>query len=446
MSNALAIASVTAVMSSMINQAMVANDVSAAVGGTIDITNLAPGSISEEELESVRLNLFLYQVAPNVGWSNVALPSRDADGRRLTNPPLALDLFYLLSAYGSQDLEAEIMLGFAIQAFHETPVLTRQMIRDALSVPGGPNTPPPLVALANSDLADQIEQVKITPHPMNTEDSSKLWTAFNAAYRPSFAYHVSVVLIESQRPARSPLPVLSRGERDLITGRDEGVVVQPDMLPPYPTVEEIAPPNKQPAARMGEMLTFRGHHLDADQVLGRFVHMRSSSVFELAAEPGAGPREFRVRLPQDPPPGPVPVNSPENPENWRAGVYVASGVIQRAGEEDRLTNGLPFALAPRIVGPIQSNVGAGNEVTLTVTCSPVVWRGQRVTLVVGDLEIAAEEIAAEKTNTLVFISDTTHVPPGTPMWVRLRVDGVESILIDRSGVAPVFDPTQQVTV
>ena len=31
-------------------------------------------------------------------------------------------------------------------------------------------------------------------------------------------------------------------------------------------------------------------------------------------------------------------------------------------------------------------------------------------------------------------------------WVRLRVDGTDSVLLDRTGPAPVFDPTQQITV
>ena len=49
------------------------------------------------------LNFFLYQVTPNLGWRNADLPSRENGGSRTTYPPLALDLHYLLTAYGSQD-------------------------------------------------------------------------------------------------------------------------------------------------------------------------------------------------------------------------------------------------------------------------------------------------------------------------------------------------------
>src|SRR5262249_26570078 len=43
-----------------------------------------------------------------------------------------------------------------------------------------------------------------------TEEISRLWTAFQARYRPTAVYQISVVLIESGRSVRTPLPVRSR--------------------------------------------------------------------------------------------------------------------------------------------------------------------------------------------------------------------------------------------
>jgi hypothetical protein len=37
------------------------------------------------------------------------------------------------------------------------------------------------------------------------------------------------------------------------------------------------------------------------------------------------------------------------------------------------------------------------------------------------------------------------VPAGS-QWVRLTVDGVESLLVDRTKEPPVFDPSQSVSV
>ncbi|PJI52282.1 hypothetical protein CTI14_44950, partial [Methylobacterium radiotolerans] len=78
------------------------------------------------------MNLFLHQVTPNAAWRNAALPSRDAAGGRIANPPLALDLHYLLTAYGRAELQAEVLLGYALQLLHESAVLPREAVRRAL--------------------------------------------------------------------------------------------------------------------------------------------------------------------------------------------------------------------------------------------------------------------------------------------------------------------------
>ena len=210
MSNALAIAAVTAVLRDLLNNGVIAHDLAANVG-VVKVTSKPPDAISAGPNEAAQLNLFLYQVTPNQGWRNTGLPSRDPSGARLTNPPLALDLHYLLMAYGGDDFVAEILLGYGMQVLHETPVLTRDAIRAALA-PQSPVTggalPPALQALTASDLADQVEMLKIVPETLSVEELSKLWAAFQTHYRTTAAYRVSVVLIESARSTRSALPVL----------------------------------------------------------------------------------------------------------------------------------------------------------------------------------------------------------------------------------------------
>jgi hypothetical protein len=49
----------------------------------------------------------------------------------------------------------------------------------------------------------------------------------------------------------------------------------------------------------------------------------------------------------------------------------------------------------------------------------------------------------EKTNTLVF--NLREIPSGD-YFLRLRVDGVDSLLVDRSVQPPVFDVSQKVQV
>ena len=167
MSNALAIAGVTAVLRDLLNDGLINNNVTGVLGSTVTVSTLPPDRLLPTSgTENTQLNLFLHQVTPNSGWRNERLPSRDDTGRtRLTNPYLALDLHYLLSAFGAEDLHAEILLGYAMQLLHENPVLSRAAVLRALnpSPPVGATLPPALTALADCGLADQVEQIKITP-------------------------------------------------------------------------------------------------------------------------------------------------------------------------------------------------------------------------------------------------------------------------------------------
>ena len=452
MSSPLAIGAVTAVLKDLLDNALIDHSVSNAVG-PVTVTALAPDRIRSNAGEQAQLNLFLYRVAPNQGWLNNQLPSRNDRGERVTNPPLALDLFYLISAYERNDFEAEILLGYAMQLLHETAVLTRDAIRKTLGPPPpitGGVLPPAFNALTASDLADQIEQIKITLLPLSLDELTKLWSALQTNYRPSAAYHVSVVLIDSKRPARAPLPVLSRGQPNIVSGRDQGVQAQANLLSPYPTLQEVLPPNQQTAVRLStattnEVLTLRGYQFAGTSVAARFTHVRTARTLDLPALGGNTATEIQVQLPKDPAAAPPPVPAPQNPDSWLIGFYTVAAVVQRSGEPaPRVTNELPLALAPRLLPPVITAVAAGT-LTLTAKCSPRVKQTQTAKLIVGDHELAAEPIAVTQTDTLIFKVKVGVLPSG-PQWVRLNVDGVDSLLVDRSGALPVFDTTQQVTI
>jgi hypothetical protein len=206
MSNALAVAAVTAVLKSILSNGITEAKLSAVLGGDVAITSLPPDRVPlNGGQDPNQLNIFLYQTSYNSGWRNVGYPSRSASGARLDNPPLALNLHYILSAYGAQDYFPEIILGYGMQALHENPVLMRGAIQRALAPP----VPPPGLPkeLAGSRLAEQVEQVTVTSETLTTEEISRLWTALQARYRPSMAYQVTVVLVESTRSTRGPLPV-----------------------------------------------------------------------------------------------------------------------------------------------------------------------------------------------------------------------------------------------
>jgi hypothetical protein len=92
-SNALAIGAVTGVLKSLLDNRFSDPNISSSLGGTPEITVLSPDIVSpsNSETEGDKLNLFMYQVTPNLGWRNIGLPSHDSQGGRVSNPPLALD-------------------------------------------------------------------------------------------------------------------------------------------------------------------------------------------------------------------------------------------------------------------------------------------------------------------------------------------------------------------
>ncbi len=431
MSSALALAAVTAVLKDLLINGLIDRDLNASIGD-VSVTALPPDRIATGAEEQSQLNLFLYNVSPNVGWRNAELPSRTNGGERATNPPLALDLNYLLTAYGAHDFHTEILLGYAMQLLHENPVLPRAAIRTALSptpVTGGGGLPPTLQVLATSELAEQNEQIKIVLRPMTMDDISKLWTAFGAKYRPSACYVVSVILIESNAPKRSPLPVLTRGLNDL------GVTVQPNLLSPFPTVFSLTPPNQQTAARLNEIVTLDGVHLDGeagDTVVVLLNHRQFAAPVQVNPLAGATERRIEFRI-------------PNNAADFPSGVYGVSVGFVNAGNMYRTTNALGLALAPNnpTLPPSPIARDGNGDLNVAVTCAPEVWRGQRASLLFGNREANAAPFNAAKTNTLNF--SFRALPPDV-YFVRLRVDGVESILIDRTVTPPVFDNAQRVTI
>lgn len=372
MSSALAIASVTAVLRDLLNNGLIDHNVPGAVGD-VTVTALPPDRI---ELAAgnftSRLNLYLYKISYNAGWRNAGLPSRDSNGERVNNQPLALDLHYLLTAYGNQELHSEILLGYGMQILHETPVLTRNAIRVALQPPThGANftsLPPQLQALFTSELAEQVELIKIVPETMTAEELFNTWSAFSTTYRPSALYQASVVLIESRRPIKAPLPVRARN-----------LYVVPFR---QPTVEQVrsqaapgAPILEQPIFS-DHLLVVQGQNLRGEETLLKFDDT------EVAPAPG-DIADTQVVAPL--PPG---LTAGVHGVQVVQRILMGSPPVPHRGVE---SNVAPFVLRPRIIAPVTlANVQVGpgglRSADLTVTLEPAVGATQRVLLLLNELQ------------------------------------------------------------
>ncbi len=438
MSSPLAIAAVTAVLKDLLNDGLLNHDLSSI--GSFAVTALPPDRVSTGQNEPNQLNLFLYQVTSNPGWRNVGLPSRDAKGVRLTNAPLALDLHYLLTAYGSQDLNAEILLGYSMQMLHETPVLSRAQLRTVLGAPSPVNgqiSPLPSIfgSLTAIDLADQIELIKITPVFLTTEELSKMWTAMQARYRPSMAYMASVVLIEADNLGQSAPPVLKRGPDDT------GPVA---VSAPFPTLAGIRPALSEllPAMRLGDDVLITGSFLDDSGTTTVVLeNARSQLTQEIGPVIAESSSKLTIHVPSI-------AEDADAMHEWSIGVYKVMLRVSRPNLPQWTSNSVAIALAPLItVTPL--NAAPGN-VALTVTCNPRLLpeQEQQVSLIFGSRAILPTLVTQGGPNDPTTLDFTVPNVAAGQYLVRLRVEGIDSLPITITGspAAFNFDPQQTVTV
>jgi hypothetical protein len=386
--------------------------------GTTDFSDLSVSILPLDKARATntnnQLNLFLYLMVRNAAFSNNDMPGRTLQGD-VTNPPLPLNLYYLVTAFGQEDDAAKPfgheLLGKAMSVLFDHPVLSAADISNATQT-----------LLPGSDLANQVERIRITFHPLTMKELAELWTGFSMQYRLSAAYEVDVVLIESTRSGRSGLPVLMRGPGD------QGPVAQSNLLPPVPTLTGITLPNSQTSARQNDVITLTGLNLNGSNISVQFSNPLLPAPVPVLPMGAVTATALTLQI-------------PTLPTTFAPGFYTVSVSVQRPGENFlRTTNAVSLALAPTVtLSPASAPAGT---VDYTATVSPEVLAAQSVSLLLGSTEYAPGPRPMQ-TGTLTFAA--TGLTPGT-LWFRLRVDGVDSILVDRSKTPPVFDPTQQVTV
>ena len=106
MSTSSAIATVTATLRHLLEQATSADDV----------TTLPPG-IARAERIGTQINVFLYKTDINTAFSNFPMPGT-AMQNEMSAPPLALSLRYLLTSYGdnNDDISGQQIIGESMLA------------------------------------------------------------------------------------------------------------------------------------------------------------------------------------------------------------------------------------------------------------------------------------------------------------------------------------------
>ena len=151
---------------------------------TPNISGIAPDLLHQED--GPQLSLFLYHVEPNnavesMFWAPQGLSSGAGPGQPVRFLPLALNLYYLMSAFAKDNYHWEQQaMSVAMRIFHANPVMR-----------GPANSPPWELSLTMEN------------RPYN--EMSDLWQATTVPMRLSVVYRAAVVLIDPDTlPAAAP--------------------------------------------------------------------------------------------------------------------------------------------------------------------------------------------------------------------------------------------------
>ncbi|WP_407550331.1 Pvc16 family protein [Streptomyces sp. Pv4-95] len=194
MSNALAVATVTQALALLIE-----HNLHPEIDMAVSVETRKPPA---DPPTDPTITVFLYQVTHNPSMRNNDLATRASDGTLLKRPAAALDLHFVISAYGEEtELVGQRLIGSVVRTLHEIPVLPRELIEEAAQRP----------YLDGSDLAESLQRVRFTPTQMDVDETSKLWGMLhNTPYSLSVVYQASLVLLDGHqkpvpaKPVRKP--------------------------------------------------------------------------------------------------------------------------------------------------------------------------------------------------------------------------------------------------
>ncbi|HTQ30648.1 MAG TPA: Pvc16 family protein [Opitutaceae bacterium] len=411
MSDYLAVAGISAILKQTLIDALALNGPSSILDMATPVTVGPPDLVTTGTEELVQLNLFMYYASHNAAFRNLCLPSVDSQGNKLTNPPLALNLHYLISAYGKNEFDAEIILGWAMKVFHDNPIYNQNDINNLLAEMSGSSVPE-VQLLIQTTLATQVESIKVTPESLSNEEIARLWMAFQTHYRTTTSYQVTVVLIQDTSTVKSNLPVQSRN------------VLALAQRPPV--LKSISPAN--PA--VGDMLTLTGSYFLGDKASDTMVQF--DDVLPLV--PAASVQDSCVRVK-------MPATLPAGVRSVRVVRRVSFGVSTdpHAGYS---SNSLQFFFVPTIT--TAPPITAAVNTTLSLAVTPPVGREQQVALMVGDYAAplpARPPTAPDFSSTLNFPipADFPYRTPPAALPLRIQVDGAQSKLtLDQTTGSPTY--------
>jgi hypothetical protein len=123
-----------------------------------------------------RLSLWLYQVQENEFLRN-ALPQRVAQDDLVQYPPLAMNLFYLLTPATNSVEGDQMVLGRSLQIFNDNAMML----------------------LPSTEQPGESEELRISMCQRDLRELAEVWEALQQPYRLSVCYEIRVARIDSTR-------------------------------------------------------------------------------------------------------------------------------------------------------------------------------------------------------------------------------------------------------
>lgn len=380
----------------------------------------SPPDVEDTDADTPSANLFLYGASQNGSLRNQDLPGRTGPAS-LGQPPLSLDLRYLLTAVGHSPDDvagAQEALGDAMLVLHDHPVVAKD---DPLLDP---------------DLAGEVELLKITLEDVDLDELSGLWNATSAPYRLAVGYRVSVVQLESTRPRHIAKPVgepPEAGPRVYALPLDRPIITGVAVIRAQLDGTD-GPERAQPHARVGDKLVIRGTGFvpgtrvrlgAADATAG--VQAESTAerlVVAVPDDPGGQPRLWpglqRVQLVRD-----AAVGDPERSLPVLESNVASFVLVPTVTDADAAVSGTPTPEEPA-------------EVTVTVEGKRLAAPGTPALVLLGDRALTVEvapaafepdDGSAEETSDITELSVDARLTAGS-YPVRVRVAGAESVDAD----------------
>lgn len=241
-----------------------------ALGSPVSVTVDSPHRGNQEEF---RINLFLYNLVPDEGRRNSGgwLPlERSAQTQRFAAEPLALRLYYLVTAFAADGLTEHHLLGEAMQALYTSRHIPEDQLKGTLK--------------SGRLRADRVEVNLLN---LDVDALQKIWGSQTEPLRTSVAYEVEAVFLDSTEAS---------AEVKLVEERVVEVI-------PFPQPFTVAPPQAPP----GAVVRLYGSGLVVPQpVTGRnLVRIWFGDVEAELLPDGASPGVVSVRVPSTLNPGRV---------------------------------------------------------------------------------------------------------------------------------------------